>query len=268
MMRYRCILSSSTFQSLLAIVCTAAAVTPLLSKRDRDSARKAKRVSEAVLMYLEDYDEMFPVGTKGTVWNPKETGWVYAIKPYLKSFKHMLVRRDPRDGRAWPSWLRSQNEAVHISFVSNGLLRPERPSWGLYGVMGLDQSPTGGVGGWMIRGRMKLAQVTHPSTTIMVAEAFNAQPLFFTGAIVSGVSWWDSMVGFGGLAPDPKRDGTPYKVNGFVQTPDNRDGAMNYKIDGKSLFIWCDGHVSMLPPIATNSQPAKRSLNLWDALRP
>jgi hypothetical protein len=158
-------------------------------------------------------------------------------------------------------------EAIHISFPANGYLRQdEKKKWGLAGVMGLNQAE-GASGGWMSRGVTKAGEVTYPDKTIMNAEAYNAHPLFMSSDFFMGVNWMDQC-GFGSLIPDPTRAGKPYKVNDEVHSTDDRNGGINSVLNGTSTFIWCDGHVSKMAPVATNPEPSNRSKNLWDALRP
>jgi prepilin-type N-terminal cleavage/methylation domain-containing protein len=260
----------------IAIVSILSAILfPVLSQtRTASYAGNGQRIAASVGMYLADHDYVFPVGCGCDGTHRNGGGWDYGIAPYLgNSWLARLHQNDDPDIRAsWPTWVGAIG-ATNTSYAANGyMIQDETSNYGMYGVMGINQTKSGpgncGFNGWATRGITAYSEVTHPADTVMIAEAFNGYQGFETSNIFTGKDWLDTTVGFGGLLPDPRRDGSPYIVNGVTQSADNRNGGLNALVDGKDKILWTDGHISMIAPVATNPDPTDESRNKWNAVRP
>lgn len=242
-------------------------LVPLVHPQETNASalNQAKRIALAVNMYVADHDDTFPTGAGYGGWQPGDGGWMMSLKAYLSGWKKALVTTDdPQQKGSWPLWMASIPEAFNTSFMANGYVRYDPSGYGMFGLMGWDQSTS--AGGWMSRGRTRFSEVTNPAQTISFCETYNGNPVFLTSNILTGVDWWDTTTGVGGLMPDPTRDGSSYVVNGVVQSSDNRMGALNGHLEnGKMLFAWADGHVQRRAPLSTNPVPSDSTKNQWDA---
>lgn len=255
--------------SAAILVITGSMLIPLLRAATPagDAAPRMNKIAMGIGAYLEDNDWVFPRGSGYEGWAPTSGGWIYDLKPYVPGWKATFQSpNDPRIQTSWPDWMAGLG-AFNTSFASNGLLKFDPDGYALHGLMGWDQS-VANPGGWMARGVTAMSSVTNPGDTISFAEAYNGYPLFLTSDVLSGVDWWDTTTGFGGLQPDPTRTGLPYEINGTIQSMDNRNGGVNGALrNGKSLFAYADGHVARRVPLATNPNPSDPSKNRWDAYR-
>jgi len=225
-------------------------------------------VAKAVLQYVADFDETFPKGCGATFYQPIDGGWVSSIAPYLPHQEVLLAPRDPKSRATWPDWLRGQPDVKNISYASNGYMKFKNSTWGVYGLMGVDQSGPGV--GWMSRSRATQAEVVHPNDTVMLAECYGINAVYGPSDVLTGVNWWDSL-GTGGLIPDGSKEKektvTPYIVNGVVFSKDIRNGGLNAArtIHSKEQIAFADGHVKAMRPIETNPDPVTRpNENKWD----
>lgn len=232
--------------------------------------RGLSQVASSVLQYAADTDGSFPIGCGHNFFQPNDGGWVYGIKPYLYDMQSLVAKRDPKSRAAWPDWVKGASEAMNISYASNGYMKFKDGAWGMYGVMGVDESVSSQSAGWMSRGRTRQSEVKHPEDTVMFAECYGAYALYGPSDVLSGSTWWD-MVGIGGLIPDGTKAKeklvTPYLVNGVVFNRDIRNGGMNAgkNLKAKQQVAFSDGHVKAMPPIATNPDPSGHpELNKWD----
>jgi len=232
--------------------------------------RGLSQVASSVLQYAVDTDGTFPVGCGANFFQPNDGGWVYGIKPYLYDMQSLVAKGDPKSRDAWPDWVKGVSGATNISYASNGYMKAKDGSWGMYGLMGVDQSAASQRGGWMSRGNTRQFEVRHPEDTVMLAECYGAYALYGPSDVLSGLTWWDN-VGIGGLIPDGTKSKeklvTPYLVNGVVFNSDIRNGGMNAgkNLKSKQQVAFSDGHVKAMPPIATNPDPtAHPELNKWD----
>ncbi len=238
------------------------------------------------MMYSGDVDDVYPKGTGSCWWSPIDGGWVYLIQPYVKNTPIFVSPNDPKSKSTWPNWMVGVPEAVNISFAANGFMKWDGTGWGMYGIMGMDQahvqvrSPADGgavCGAWMDKGDTNGTAVSKPAETIMLVEAYKAYPVFGPSDFFTSINWWD-FVGFGGLIPDPRRDGTPYIIShdgvNPAMTANNKNGGINSvgangdTLTGKTNMVWADGHAKSFTPLATVGDPTQNSQNLWDSSRP
>jgi prepilin-type N-terminal cleavage/methylation domain-containing protein/prepilin-type processing-associated H-X9-DG protein len=263
---------------VIAIIAILAAILFPVFAQAKAAAKKisalsnGKQVGLGYLMYDTDNDGMFPIGVSACWWGPIDNGWVYGTQPYIKNTPILQSPLDPKSQATWPSWMLSQPGAINISFVANGYMKWDGSGWGMYGVSGMDQAHTETQPGsgsvcspWMDRGETNESQVTKPADKIMLAEAYDAYPLWGPSDFLTGINWWD-FVGFGGLIPDGARDGTPYQVNGVEFSHNNINGGVNSVRDlaSKTNFVWIDGHARVMTPLATNPSDTDQTQNRWD----
>jgi len=263
---------------VIAIIAILAAILFPVFAQAKAAAKKTqslsnvKQVGLGALMYNGDNDDVFTMGTNSCWWQPTDGGWTYNIAPYIKSIPLLQSPGDPKSKATWPDWMRTNPDAINISYAANGYMKWDGTGWGVYGVIGMNQATTQvradgtTCGSWMTKGVTNGTAVTNPAETIMFAEAYNGYPVWGPSNFFTGINWWD-FVGFGGLIPDSRRDGTPYLVNGVVMTKDNRNGGVNTDWSGKSNFVWVDGHASSKTAQQTNAKPDDNSTNFWDASR-
>jgi prepilin-type N-terminal cleavage/methylation domain-containing protein/prepilin-type processing-associated H-X9-DG protein len=262
---------------VIAIIAILAAILFPVFAQAKAAAKRtaalsnAKQTGLAHLMYDTDNDGMFAIGSGGCWWGPLDGNWVYETQPYIKSIPLLQSPLDSKSQATWPTWMHSQSGAVNISFVANGYMKWDGSGWGMYGISGMDQAhvdPRCNSGAWMDRGETNETQVTQPSSTIMLAEAYSAYPLWGPSDFLTGINWWD-YVGFGGLIPDTARDGSVYNVNGVAFSKNNKNGGVNSVNDltSKANFVWIDGHAKSMSPTATNPNDNDQTKNLWDTSR-
>lgn len=267
---------------VIAIIAILAAILFPVFAQAKLAAKKAsalssvKQLGTSVMMYMSDYDDVFPQGSGACWWTPIDGGWVYDTQPYVKNLDILRDPVDPKSKIGWPGWLKTHPNGINISFVANGYV-----GWDngigqdvLYGVMGLNQSESVACGNWMARGTTVHTAVTNVSQTIMFTERFGSQPTWGIGSLIAGQDWWDSN-GFPGLLPDGSRNGAPYiftASNGdgatITANKDNRNGAVSVPYSEKAVFCMADGSAKVMSPAATNPNPNARPLdNMWNAYR-
>ena len=263
---------------VIAIIAILAAILFPVFAQAKAAAKKTQSLSNVkqlglgTLLYNNDHDDTFTMGTNSCWWQPTDGGWTYNILPYIKSVPMLVSPGDPKSKAAMPGWMRTIPEAINISYAANGYMKYDGTGWGVYGVIGMNQASVQvradgtTCGAWMTKGITVGTSVTNPAETIMFAEAYNPYPVWGPSNFFSGINWWD-YVGFGGLTPDSRRDGSPYTVNGVVQTKNNKNGGVNADWSGRSNFVWVDGHASAKTPQSTNANPTDNATNFWDASR-
>jgi prepilin-type N-terminal cleavage/methylation domain-containing protein len=273
---------------LAAILFPVFAQAKLAAKKTQ-SLSNIKQTQLAMLMYTNDYDDVYAYACPQSWWYPSEGGWAYSIYPYEKNLQ---ILRDPTDPNSttsvWePSWeFPPSNPGVVISYVSNGYMYQNTAySTFMYGISGMDQT-------WMSSHTTTTTSVTNPSSTIAFAVSFGRSDLWGCNDMLDGVTWWDYSGGGPGMIPNgnPKNTiGTgPYKAgNGAgaatVVNQDPRFGAVVSTYSGGAPFAFSDGHAKSMVPYATNPNPygvnitqpwtngnntnGHDPLNMWDAYR-
>jgi hypothetical protein len=236
------------------------------------AASGIRQIAQAVLEYVSDSDDAFPIGCGSSFYKPIGGGWVFGVQQYVASGRAWTSPSDPQSRAAWPDWVRQVPGVYNISYAANGFMKfsAAKGSWGMYGVMGVNQAD--GVGantpGWMSRGLTSVSDIHRPDDTVMLAERFGSYPTFAASDIFTGVNWWDGTSGVGCLIPNgsaPKNQ--PYVVNGVVVNGDIQNGGMNAKkgVRAKQSVAFADGHVQPMRPMDTNPDPANHpDQNKWD----
>ncbi|WP_309719906.1 DUF1559 domain-containing protein [Armatimonas sp.] len=247
---------------VIAIIAILAAILFPVFAQARGKARaisclsNMKQLGTSFMMYVQDYDETFPLGVQED-WN---NGWPTAVQPYVKS---LGVFRCPDDGDltqpAGTGWA-----GAPISYASNGFQQWNGSTWQVFGLMGVSQA-------WMGSGAAGRGMVimNRPADTIMLAEKHNREArgsggsgnlsAWGPGNTITGVNWWDW------TAPGNIPDGTRALTAAY---PNGRNGSVSFKHNLRSNFVFGDGHAKSMEPHTTNPNPATRPLdNMWDAQR-
>jgi hypothetical protein len=239
----------------------------------------ANQTAKGVIMYLSDFDDMYPMGSGNCWWQPIDGGWVEDTRPYIKNLPVLRDPSDPLSRSGWLGWYAGSG-IVAISMTANGYMNWDNAAgaWNLFGVMGLNQSrgqTTRCGDGWMGRGITNGSSVGKASDTIMFSERYGSITVYGPGSFFTGVNWWDG-VGQGGLIPDGSRAVAPY-------TGWNWDGKAltfnkNIQFGGVtpaysekiSVFVMTDGHAAALDPRSTNptgDANNDKDTNKWNAYR-
>jgi prepilin-type N-terminal cleavage/methylation domain-containing protein/prepilin-type processing-associated H-X9-DG protein len=260
---------------VIAIIAILAAILFPVFQKVRENARRAscqsnmKQLGIAVTQYVQDSDEIYPIGCNNG-WNQT---WADAAQPYIKS---LAVFRCPDDSSTTypasaPNWLNAGWAGVPISYAANGYMAYENSdsNWDVIGVMGMVQ-PKSIPGGWMGNTTRSLASAGRPADTIMIAEKheddvaknpksnYGNLTVWGPGAIFTNVNWWDQWAS--GEIPDGTLPAAAY--------PNGPDGAVSTKHNNMSNFLFVDGHVKTMRPYLTNPDNKNHpELNMWDATR-
>ncbi|GAB4462038.1 MAG: hypothetical protein OHK0029_28270 [Armatimonadaceae bacterium] len=248
---------------VIAIIAILAAILFPVFAQAREKARQAsclsnmKQLSLGVLMYSQDYDELFPTGLQQSWW---DNTWYRIVAPYIRNVDVFRCPSDPLgtvpSSHSWAG--------PRLTYVSNGLMA-DRGGWRVVGLMGMSQN-------WMAGTTQSQAGVGRPADTIMLAERHhkfaNAGTLpgnvlmWGPGCMVTGVNWWDTS-GSPSLIPDGTR-ALPANLN----DPTGPDGSILPAHQNLANFAFGDGHVKAMQPRQTNPDPVNRPLdNMWDATR-
>jgi len=254
---------------VIAIIAILAAILFPVFAQAREKARaiscvsNMKQLSLSVLMYSQDYDELFPTGLQQDWW---DNTWYRIVTPYVKNLQVFRCPSDPLgtvpSGYSWAG--------PRLSIVSNGYMIWDGSAWSVVGIMGMSQS-------WMGRTATSQAAVGRPAETIMLAERDHiwtgtsgapstAQApgnvlMWGPGCMVTGVNWWD-WSGSPSLIPDGS---VAVKAAG---DPTGQWGSIIPKHMEKANFAFADGHVKAMDPRQTNPNPSTRAAdNMWNAYR-
>jgi len=258
--------SAFTLIELLVVIAIIAILAAILFPVFAQARAKARQISAlsnikqlglGVLMYSQDYDELFPTGLQQSWW---DNTWYRVTAPYVKNVDIFRSASDPI-GTSSVTWA-----GPRLTVVSNGLQVYKDGGWRVVGLMGMSQS-------WMAGTTQAQAGVGKAADTIMLAERphlFKYQAtypgnvlMWGPGCMVTGVNWWDTS-GSPSLIPDGTRAATT-----DLTDPTGPNGSILPSHQGKTNFCFADGHAKAMEPKATNPDPVKRpDLNMWDATRP
>ena len=279
---------------VIAIIAILAAILFPVFQKVRENARRTscasnlKQIGLAVIQYNQDADETYPIGKQKIL--PSEifggnisTGagapdWTVEIAPYMKSLAVLTCPDDSLGGAlagggGFAGRSLSYAANSYYAWYSNWSAAGA-PFWGVMAIQGLsktdtppnsypDQSAT-------------LAKVNRPSDTILVAEKHADQSptyykngsdwagpnLLFLGATINGYGPADHSVWGEHSIPNDQTT-TP-----GAAYPDGQNGAVSAKHNGRSNFLFCDGHVKTLIPTDTNPDPVNSpDKNMWNATR-
>jgi prepilin-type N-terminal cleavage/methylation domain-containing protein/prepilin-type processing-associated H-X9-DG protein len=253
---------------VIAIIAILAAILFPVFAQAREKARQAsclsnmKQLSLAVLMYSQDYDELFPTGLQNSWW---DNTWYRIVTPYVKNVQVFRCPSDPLgEPTAANSWA-----GPRMTYVSNGYMQWDGSRWSVFGLMGMAQPS------WMGTVARSQAAVNRPADTILLAERAHAwvgNPapgatygnvlIWGPGCMVTGVNWWDTS-GSPSLIPDGARAATANP-----RDPTGPNGSIVPIHNEMANFAFADGHVKAMKPVQTNPHGANRPQdNMWDARR-
>jgi prepilin-type N-terminal cleavage/methylation domain-containing protein/prepilin-type processing-associated H-X9-DG protein len=254
---------------VIAIIAILAAILFPVFAQAREKARSAsclsnmKQLSLGMLMYTQDYDEIFPLGHVEGQW--ENSGWALTVQPYLKNFG---ILRCPSDSGGAPDW-----EGAQMSYATNTYCTfgPQQ----FRGVVGVAFAYPGP---WInppnSRGQ---AGINRVAETILLAEKFDSDMNRSTG-------WMGNRSGLGASQiihnmgnfwgpshiPDGGNPGIPPRFNGTTPNPypNGPNGSVSATHAEMANFAFADGHVKSMRPIQTNPDGLNRPLdNMWDATR-
>ena len=252
-----------------------------LAAKKAVSLSNAKQITLGNQMYLSDSDDVFAMGSGNGWWYPGNGGWSWDVQPYIKSYPIYADPTDPQDHRTWQSWFdpisNPGGSATTVSYASNGFLTYRNGGWGMYGIMGMDQSTS--AGGWYPGpGVTNETAVTRPADTVMLASRIGGNNIFGCGDLIAGVNWWD-YTGAGEI-PDGNltdRSTAPYyapyggyqgQSGTYLVNQDGQNGAVYNGYMNQGIFTFADGHAKAMAPIATDPDPVNQPQNnMWDAYR-
>lgn len=233
---------------VIAIIAILAAILFPVFAQAREKARaisctsNMKQLGTSVMMYVQDYDEVFPIGTPDAWW----PSWPTLVQPYVKNLQVFRCPDDSFNQPAGSDWA-----GVPISYASNGVIYWNGSSNAMLGVMGMAQ------GGWLSQTVTSLAAVGRPAETVMISEHHNKDVLrvstalgspssnfsfFAPGCMITDGTGWDN---YGGSeAPDGR-------INPSVAYPRGRDGSISAHHNDMANFTFCDGHAKAMRPANT-----------------
>jgi len=203
--------------AVIAIIAILAAILFPVFARAREKARQAscqsnlKQLSLAILMYVQDYDEVLPTdvgwSNSGSYWH-----WPAKICPYVKNAQvfacpsttrsTISIRTAPPGGTIW--WVAPEfSGSNQISYGINFFLCRKDP------------------GDW--RHAKKLAELQYPAESLLIAD--NAHPIHACGS--------------------PQRRIAYANVCGCYCHPERKQEQYT-RHDSGSNIAYCDGHVKWL----------------------
>jgi len=252
---------------VIAIIAILAAILFPVFAKVREKARQTscssneKQIGLAIIQYIQDADETFPMGVQNS-WYANT--WPLQVQPYITSLQ---VFKCPDDGTTALGATIQPWAGIGLSYACNGLIKSGNPN-NMIGVMGMGQT-------WLNGFIAPLARVNRPAETVMVSESHDTDilaaagttgstgnaSLWGPGVMFTGQNWWDAFPGYGEIPNGTLPQTTAY--------PNGANGAVSAHHTGKANFLFCDGHVKALLPYTTNPDPTNQPQNnLWDATRP
>ncbi|MGC4043838.1 MAG: DUF1559 domain-containing protein [Armatimonas sp.] len=251
---------------VIAIIAILAAILFPVFAQAREKARQtsclsnSKQMGLSILMYVQDYDETFPMGVPDD-WN---NAWPVAVQPYCKNLQMFRCPSDPDKSydSGTGTWA-----GVPISYACNGVIAWNGTANVNIGLMSMEQPWLGGT-------TRTLAAVGRPADTILLAEVHNADAKKATpnpgfggnysswgpGMIVMNVVWgWDQV-------PTVNNPNGDRPANAAF--PNGPTGTLSTKHATMTNFCFADGHSKAMKPVQTNPSASTRpNDNMWDARR-
>jgi prepilin-type N-terminal cleavage/methylation domain-containing protein/prepilin-type processing-associated H-X9-DG protein len=253
---------------VIAIIAILAAILFPVFAQAREKARgiscvsNQKQLALSIMMYTQDYDEVFPTGVQQSWWDDT---WIVNVQPYVKNLQ---VFRCPDDPIGTPPFTWA---GIRLSYATNGLLSNWLQSvtnnyttiagGNMIGVIGMSQS-------WMGTQTASNASITYPAATVLFTEKDHVYPdasivggdlqYWGPGCVFSGVNWWDSD------APGEIPNGLLPAGSLGQYDPAGPNGAVMAVHTLRANFAFCDGHVKSMIPTQTDPDPVNQPQNnMW-----
>lgn len=218
---------------VIAIIAVLAAILFPVFAQARENARKAtcvsnsKQIGLATMMYLQDYDETYPIGyyyhEDANGW--RETIWYFVISPYMGEGRFEHWEDFAFRGSAAPP-VRSDPSATYRKAIAYSMNQR------IGGV--------GEVGTWYTTPAPQ-SMLTHLAETVMYGDG--TQNPNWSGNAGALYHW----------TPGLLSDGTPAATDAEWDTIDNDTGQgmsrfqVRYRHGGKTaVIVWADGHVKAM----------------------
>ncbi len=257
---------------VIAIIAILAAILFPVFAQAREKARQIsclsneKQLGLAVLQYVQDYDETFPLGSYSFGTGPQTPNWAITILPYVKSIGVYRCPDDSLNGYT-PDYV---GQAISYGANAAELYTGGSPDHEFVGVFTWYDIPPGGTSGSFANEAPRTeAAINFPSDTIAIAEKHNGDiapgDARFPGYPGVAASSWENV-----FTNYYNGEGIPSIYNSPTAAfPYGPTGAVATSHAGQSNFLFVDGHAKSMHPMATvpsqgNSTDAG---DLWNAIR-
>lgn len=270
---------------VIAIIAILAAILFPVFAQAREKARaiscasNEKQMGLAVLQYVQDYDEAWPIGC---VWGGDggandtfnyQSTWVGKVQPYVKTLDIFGCPDDPEAfqfKRKYGAW-GNIGQSYAANAYTQGVGADGRDV--LHGPFLFDTGPVSDGVMWTEENPMTDGRISFPSDTVMISEKYAADSDYanrltgymnncFEGGWYASLFTGPNVVGGDLTQPIP---------NGQLPAaayPNGPDGGVSAHHQGMANFVFCDGHVKAMNPIKTNPCPGSHpEENMWDATR-
>jgi len=208
---------------VIAIIAILAAILFPVFAQAREAARKAscqsnlKQIGNALAMYIQDSDEMYPPvtltanGSASSAWAfPGSGSWAGMIQPYVKN-NNIFTCPSAREWNAF-----NLPSGPNVTYVYNKLL-----AW------------------------RSIAVVQTPASSILVSEGYG--DFGFRGAVLGG--WFDvSGGGYGPTKPYSFGMGGSSTCTAYIGFGAPNNFIYNRIHSGANNYLYIDGHVKALQP--------------------
>lgn len=263
---------------VIAIIAILAAILFPVFARARENARRSscqsnlKQIGLGIMQYTQDYDDRYPIASQGPyTYSDGATNlvaqWPVAIAPYIKSLQVFQCPSDTKAGVSAPYG------GIMLSYAANAYCTFPAPNYTLTltGPMGIGDKYYQTFGDGKNAASTLTSRLTRVSDTILLAEKSSQDVVAYTSGANADLG---NVSGFGangmitatgsfgwGLTgnniPDASRSGA------LTKWEDGPNGAVSLRHLETSNFLFCDGHVKALKPLATNTS----NNNMWDGAR-
>ena len=290
---------------VIAIIAILAAILFPVFAQAREKARaitcvsNEKQLALAILQYVQDYDEQYPVGFGATngFWLGNDM-WDVKIAPYIKDYGAYICPDDSKAGPftdsaascpygcSWMGW--GVSYAVNSYYDTNWCCAPNwTTGFPLDGPMGVGHQGT-----WLHLDHNSIAAMNRPADTILLAEHFYSDTLnyqngngpgpgntsnYYINCVIGGPElesakgWAPSNIPVGtkvaawGQDPSVCKNG-PEAVP--VSCDNGENGSVSAHHQGRANFAFCDGHVQAMFPSQTDPDPINQpDNNMWNGRR-
>jgi prepilin-type N-terminal cleavage/methylation domain-containing protein/prepilin-type processing-associated H-X9-DG protein len=277
---------------VIAIIAILAAILFPVFAQAREKARaiscasNEKQMGLAVLQYVQDYDECWPIGyvyygdggANDTF--DYQASWVGKIQPYMKDLNVFGCPDDPEAFQFKTKFASWGNTGMSYACNSYSIGVPGKDDT-LRGVFLFDTAiagPNGSIiNGWTNTTPMSDVKINFPSDTVMITEKWAYDSNLVDSKVgwtanLFEAGWYDNIItampGGGVVGGDVTQwipDGQQPAANAY---PNGPDGGVSAHHNGMANFVFTDGHVKAMNPALTDPCPGYHpEENMWDAMR-